>query len=98
MMSDEKHTLQTIMVVLLGFIPAMLQFYSARDIPALIILGFSVIFGALYFIYDGVQNRLEVIERRLLMLEGKGTIDPRNVILAIMIILFVLYLRVTGFI
>lgn len=98
-MDKEHEPIRTILMIVLGMIPAVLQFYSTGDVPALVIVGVASIVISVYFIYDWIKKELGEIKRRVEMLEGnKGTIDPRDVMLVIMFILLLLYLRTAGYI
>lgn len=99
-MSKEGEPIRTIVMILIGLLPAALELYRTGDIQALSIVGFLFLLLSTYFIYDWTRSQFEQLERRIEVLElrSKGAIDPRNVILVLMIILFLLYLRVAGFI
>ena len=98
-MGQKEDPLRTLAVVLVGIVPAMLQFYRSGDTSSLVITGFLFILLSVYFIYEHGRNEIRRIEGRIEMLEKtkKGTIDPRNVILILLIFVLRLFRKAPDF-
>ncbi|MBI4017733.1 MAG: hypothetical protein HY366_02200 [Candidatus Aenigmarchaeota archaeon] len=72
-MVTRRETFLNLLVVSIGLLTAILQFYRSGDLASLAILGIATVVVAIYFIYDWIKDRfgrIEILTERINKVEG----------------------------